>query len=404
VLALTGNDDVNRMIGKVAREKQVKNITALVHDPKNLERFESLKIWTVLLTSLVARVIYRHLTNPRFNVTTLGKGEAELLEMEVDSNYQKSDMQWLDTDNQDWRVVGVLRENSLCYWEKGMPLFAGDRILILGKSDLVKSFSHMMGQEKTDFPLTYGSQMILGLPDDETFDRSDLLREAVYILQHTKARQSRILCQDDACSIQDEMKVWSESLDIQFRKIDSKMDQTLVTESKTTDYGIVVIPPFKPSFFQALRKPVLVDLAHLLSCPLLVARNTVPYEQILIPFSLTQTAQTALRIGIDLSRQVNGKVTAVIVVEPEFLHGGESEKEKWIESVLRKIRKIARTSEVSVEEVIRYGNPVKEILSIADQYHLMVVGSTNREKDLFTPNVGELLVQDAPCSVLVVTQ
>jgi nucleotide-binding universal stress UspA family protein len=94
----------------------------------------------------------------------------------------------------------------------------------------------------------------------------------------------------------------------------------------------------------------------------------------------------------------------VIVEEPEYLHGENTADDPWQERMLRRLRKIAHIHKVKIDEYLRKGNPVREILAIADQFNLIVIGSESREKELFSPNVGDLIVRKASCSVLIVTK
>ena len=47
---------------------------------------------------------------------------------------------------------------------------------------------------------------------------------------------------------------------------------------------------------------------------------------------------------------------------------------------------------------------MKEIVKVAEDFDLMIIGSTTRDKGLFSPHVGEHMAQDVPCSVLIVAK
>jgi nucleotide-binding universal stress UspA family protein len=90
------------------------------------------------------------------------------------------------------------------------------------------------------------------------------------------------------------------------------------------------------------------------------------------------------------------------VEEPEFIRGVE--EEEWAEAVLKRVRELAHIYKFEFEVIIKKGNPVKEVVALAQDFNLMVMGSTTREKGLFSPHVGERMAQDVACSVLIIAK
>jgi nucleotide-binding universal stress UspA family protein len=210
------------------------------------------------------------------------------------------------------------------------------------------------------------------------------------------------LCEKDVCSLESEMKSLSESLNIRFFEIGGNIEKGLEDLSQKNDYGLVVTPPIKPSFFRSMTRPVLIDLALRLTCPLLVARNSAPYERIVVPFNGGDSTESALHIGMDLSRQMNIPLVAIVVEEPDFLHGDQTEDSNWKDQMLERIRDLAHEHKAKVSEIVKNGNPVREIISVCESNDMMIVGCDNTNKDLFTLNVAEHLVKKAACSVMLV--
>ena len=127
----------------------------------------------------------------------------------------------------------------------------------------------------------------------------------------------------------------------------------------------------------------------------------MPYKRILVPFNGTAQSELALESAMDLAKQIQSKVTVALVREPDFLHS--SEEKDWVQKNLERAWELAHIHKTKLEEIVREGNPVKELMDLARDYELMVVGSRQKEKKFFTPHVGELLVRNAPCSVLIIT-
>ena len=89
-----------------------------------------------------------------------------------------------------------------------------------------------------------------------------------------------------------------------------------------------------------------------------------------------------------------------VVEEPDFIHG--EDREGVVRDLFRRVRELSHIHKVKVGEIRREGNPVRELTRLAENYNLMVIGSTRKEKELLTPHVGELLTEKSACSVLVV--
>jgi nucleotide-binding universal stress UspA family protein len=135
----------------------------------------------------------------------------------------------------------------------------------------------------------------------------------------------------------------------------------------------------------------------------LISRGGNPYEKILVPFDGTGKAERALEVAIDLSQQLSTNLAVVVVEEPDFLHGETAENGQRLSEIWSRVRELARVHKIGIEERTMAGNPVREISQAASEFGLIVISSTSEEKDLLSPHLGESLAQEAPCSVLIVT-
>ena len=403
VLALTDDDRINLAVASHAVEKQVKNVMSLVHHSERISEFTALGVWTVPQTSLIARMIYRHLQDPRMNVLPVGHGQAELLEIEVSPSFMAAGKSLGDFQKSDRRIVGLLRDGHLLFPTPHTRLMVKDRLLILGKPDLLTDVSSELECTRPSFPLMYGQEMVLAIPLMEDLDGRQLLNEGIYLAHNTKTHRVFVLCEEGACRFKEDVSRWSESLDIELLESREKATEQIHDVCGRENVGVVVLPPIRGSFFKSLKKPTLVSLAHSLPCPLLISRGSNPYEAILVPFDGTGKAERALEVAIDLSQQLGASLAVVVVEEPDFLHGetadnGQRLSEKW-----GRVRELAHIHKIGIEERTMAGNPVREISQVAGEFGLIVISSTSKEKDLLSPHLGESLIQEVPCSVLIVT-
>ncbi len=404
VLAMTNDDSVNLAIARFARGADVNNILAVVRDPEMLPEFHKLDVWTISMATDMARKIYQFLKDPRIRIVNLGEGEGELLELSVGNRDLARLRDIASQHDPRWRVAGVLRENKLLFPDKVAAIKEGDRLLILGKAELYSMFSNRLAANQPDFPRTYGQQMILGIGDEASLDVTELLNEAFYLAQGTHIERIKTVYEKKtAADTRKTLSRWSESLQIEVLEGEGDLKERAVSAAQQNDAGVVVVPYMGKSLLQSFFRNDFLEMARKLPCPLLLAKLTDPYERLLVPFNGSLTGQRALEIAMDLSRQLNATVSVVIVVEPSYLHGEPSSTLQWKRDMLKQVRQLSHVHKIKVEEIVRQGNPVKEILAVAADYQLLVVGGDEGEAGLFSINVAAMLIDKAPCSVLLVS-
>lgn len=402
VLALTDNDRVNLATVTFARENGVKNILSLVRDAQAATRFQSLQIHTVLFDDLISRRIYHYLQNPRINVRSLGSGEVEVIEAVVGPGFPVSGRTLAPHHDRLWRIVGYLRNGYLLYPDTETIYLEGDRLIFLSKPGLFDEVSQMIEDHTPHFPMGYGKDLVIGLPRLDEAHQAALIKESIHVARFTKIQSLQVLYEGKNPDIQDQLAPLTRDVDVQFHQEDEKLSRQVRQVCSEQSIGLVIVPPVESSFFKSLKTAAHIDLAHSLPCPLLVAKQTIPYESILVPFSGSEKTIIALEIAMDIALQMGAEITVVVVEQPEFLHTNTGKTEDPVEKLFEHVREIAHVYKIKVREVIRRGNPVQEITDLAKDFNLMVIGSTNRNTDLFSPNVGELLVKKSKCSVLII--
>ncbi len=406
VLALTNNDRVNLAIVKSCKDHEIPHVLTLIYDPELRPKARELGARSILVTSAVARKIYHYLQDPRVNITSIGQGAGELLEMEISANFDVSQARMEHFSDRDWRIIGLLRDNEVLFPDADLRFREKDRLLILGKPDLFGSVCTVMECSAYHFPMTYGQELVLAVPLKHQEAAVKLINESFYVGQNTKILKMTVLCEKGACAaIQEKAEKWSESLDMDVQVVETGLNARLRKTCAEKNAGLAVLPPLERSFFKSLTKSALIELGASLECPVLISRFTHPYDKILVPFDGSRITLQGLEIAIDMAKQIGGEVSVVVVEEPDFLHGdAEEEDEHWMDKTLKKVRELGHAHKIAVKEIIRQGNPVQEITGICPDYNLMVIGTTNQARGIFTPNVGEILIQKAACSALLVTQ
>ncbi len=400
VIAMTDSDPVNLAACRFAKEADVRNIMARVTDPENTARFEALGVRTLMLTGLVARNVYQYLQDPRIRVTTIGQGEGELLEVEVAANLTLMGKRASEFRRLKWQVAAVIRRGRLVFPDDDFVLQEGDRALILGETDLFDEVCDTIQCAEPHFPRTYGSSLILAVPDRFQDRAASMLKEAVHLAHNTKILQIVALCGPQVGQMEEEKERTGQQFEIRTEVVDQDIDARVGEVAEAENAGVVLMPPPSAGAIASFTPPSTVARAHGLPCPLLVLRGTHPYEKIVACFDGSPMAELALETALDLTRQLEAELTVAVVQEPAFLRGSGN----WGESIMERAREMAHIDKVKIKEAVLTGNPVREVTRLAEGANLLVIGGGRKDKEAFVPHVGELLVRRSPCSVLVLVK
>jgi trk system potassium uptake protein TrkA len=400
VVAITNRDDVNLEVCRLAKERRIKNIAALVNDSFNLKEFEKLGVRTICWSYMAAREIELYLESPRLFLTTTGKGKGEIMEIKVSHYAPVINKKIREFRAANWLIATIYREGELIIPHADTVIQPNDRITVVGHTDLYPAIAHLFKYEEPSFPLAYGQNILAAIEDPDSFKK--ILPEAFYLVKNTKA-QKVILLVPKAIeeSILKETQELGEPFELEIRQFQEKLKEVLILTSHKESIGCVLVPPSSPGILsRVLGQIIPISLAHKLASPLLVLRGTYPYNRVLVPYNATQRSALALKIAIDIAKQVDADISVIAVSEPTVIRGEESRD--WAEKALDHAREIAQIHKFPIKEIQLEGNPVKEVTKLAKDCDLLVLGSTTQDVPFLKPHIGELLIEKSPCSAMVV--
>ncbi len=396
-LALTDSDKVNLAAVQFARERGVRHILSVLYDLELEEEFQKLDVHLLLPGNMVGSTLYHYLQDPRIQVFPVSRGMGEVVEVEVTRDNWIAGMSVRVLEDPEWRLGGLFRAGEWMPLALDPVLEEGDRLILLGKRNFFRSVCSILACANMPFPTAWGRGILMILNGG---DAAEVLKEGMYLVRNTRVGHIAILY--DPARTPDPMALLESRQvrhDVHLHAISGRLADEIQDVCRQDHIGLVVMRPLARSFLKSLSRPETIALAHGLTCPLLVSRSTPPYERILVPFNGTAMAELALETAVGLAEQTGALVDAAVVQEPDFIHG--ESRESWRNGTFRKVRDISHIHKVKIGEIECHGNPVKEITALADAYQLMVVGSSTPQKELLAPHVGELLVERAPCSVLI---
>lgn len=400
VLALTDNDKVNLAVARYARDKGIKHIFSVVRESEFIEKYQGLDVYTLFPADMVAGAMYHYLQDPRIVVFPVSQGQGELVEVLVTRDNWIAGISIGYLEHPDWRVVGIFRDGVMLPLKDEITVQMGDRILLLGKRNFFRSVCSLLACAHMPFPTAWGRNLLVVLTDKNPEKSRPVLDECMHLVPHTSIGHLSVLRHIEIPDPSEYLAEWTGRYEIRMHTSEKNPIHQLPSLCREENIALVILRPLETSFLKSLTRPEMTALAHSLPCPMLVARNSAPYHSILVPFNGSSKSVLALETAIDMAEQFEATVEAVVVQEPDFIH--EEDSVGPPDAIFKRVREISHIRKMEIGEILRQGNPVKEITALTEEHDLMIIGSTNQEKELLSPHVGELLIERAACSVLVI--
>lgn len=136
------------------------------------------------------------------------------------------------------------------------------------------------------------------------------------------------------------------------------------------------------------------------------------YTKILVPVDGSKFAEKALLHACELAKNYHSKVTLIYVVDKSHSISFLDKKEyllmlrKFGDKVIKKSLSLSVENGIDAKHVIKEGNIANEIIKFAkkDNTNLIIMGSRGLGKTfrLFLGSVSNKLVNNSPCSVLII--
>lgn len=138
----------------------------------------------------------------------------------------------------------------------------------------------------------------------------------------------------------------------------------------------------------------------------------VMYGKVLVANDGSAGGYSALRAGIDIAEKYNAELHMITIEEAQVwgMSGDIApvilieETRKYLEEVQERSKLIAQMKGINLTAYLPVGEPVNQITDFAKNFDLLVIGFTPHSSfyKCFVGSVSSDLVEDVPCSVLVV--
>jgi len=409
IVAAAGNDDVNLEVCRLGLDAGLVRVVALAVDPERIPEYRDIGVPAFSPDSLAARRLEIQLEPRRVSSTAFADGRAEALEVRITKDSPVRGIPLSDLASERWLVAAVVRDETFIVPHGSTVLQTDDLVTVVGASHdysrLVRAFT--AGEAR--FPLDFGKGVLVAL--DSVEDADAILGEALALTRSSAAAEIVVVHRDPA-SLRDEaqreeidvllerVEGYVDGADVRFRAVpglpSKRLDDVLATES----VGVVVVDTPGGDSIGRLRSVRLLRRTARWDLPVLFARGSHPYREVVTPARETAPGIAASRAAIDIAGTGGGSVTAVAVVSPAFLTGRDS-REAAVRA-LAAVREEASTLDVNVRRLLRQGNPVRLIAESLETADLVVLGRPQTRATIFTPGiVGHILDRSAVSMLLV---
>jgi len=408
VVAASGDDATNLEVCRIALAAGVRRVAGVPADAARMPEYRSLGVPAFSPDTLTARGLETVLEPRRISSTTFADGKAEAIEFRLGEDSPLRGMTLRDLHSESYLVAAILRGEQFIVPHGDTSLQGGDLVTVVGSaadfSRIVATFTSGTAR----FPLDFGKGVLaVVIPGN---DIRQLIGEAVDLTRNSPAESLVVLYQEPAggdtsgsgASSQDveEIRALTRGLDAQLRPVSGDPRRHVGAMIATENIGVVVLATPPPAAFGAVRAARSLRRSQAWQRPVMFARGTHPYREVIAPARDTPSGLAAARAAIDLAADGRASLTGVAVVPPAFVVG--SDEREHAMRALGRMREEAAVLDVTVRREVQRGNPVRLITAAANAGHLLVVGMPHRRPTLLTLGIVPHLLARVEVSVLVV--
>lgn len=404
LVAATDDDESNLEVCRLGKEARVRRLVAVAADPARLSAYREMEVPAFSAPDLAARQMELHLEPRRGVSTTFAEGKVEAMEFRVATNSPMRGRSVRELGSSPV-VATVLRGGELLVadGQQDLHLEAGDLVTVMGPAtelpEIVRSFTAAAAR----FPLDHGKRIAVALEGDD--DLGSSFREAVVLTRNSRATSLLALHpavdpdeEDEASLIRnlvEEAEARAEEVQLELRGVEEAPEQAVLRLPESESIGVVVLRR-RSGAFRRLQRPV--ALARRLATPILFSRGKRAHRRILVAARRTPAGRAAAQAAVDLAEIGKADLTAMAVVDPQFMAGPAAEEESSL--AIDQVKELGAVHGVEVRDRIEHGNPVRAFLEASERADLVVLGLAGRR--LGRPTLASRLAHESVASVMVV--
>jgi Trk K+ transport system NAD-binding subunit/nucleotide-binding universal stress UspA family protein len=399
LVAVTGKDEVNIEACRIAVDvSDPPRMIGVVRRPEHRDEMKATGAEVVVRPDALAGLIKNRIERAHQVASGVGLGQGEIVEIPVLRSSPAVDTRVQDLRARRWVVAAIYRDERYVVPHGHVVIREGDRLLLTGEPESLPYIADYLRAGIARFPLQYGGRTVVvsrgrGRMPESFWD------EVKYLAERTRSREVRVLHEES--DRPPELALGRTKLETQMVDDTDDLAALVRREVHRLDVGCLVIPKEPVGFWSrvGLTRPAFADVLDLLACPLLLAAGSSSYRRILLPVLEPDPSILAAELAIDLARQMDIGITAVVLTPPSFVVGQDAVDRQ--REALRTVMEIGSLYHMKLDPIVREGNPPKELARIAAEGDLVVVAvRAGRRASLFNPNAALQILYRARSSVL----
>lgn len=411
LVAATGDDRRNLEVCRLARELSFAPVVGIVIDPAQAPAYEALGARAVVRAQILGTVVEQALRYDGLVIaSTVGQGRGEIIEFVVLPSSPAIGVPLSQLHASGWRIAAIYRGTDLVIPTGETAIQAEDRVLVIGDPSILSHVAEQLRVGMPQFPLSHGKGIVLYSPqadrktdgvaqEAEMLTRRTRAQGLVRLRLHAKAERSVIESSGSETSTQSPRP---HSKTLETLALDGTSFTQHVAQFRQLRPGLVVTEKRRRGLVNRLlgRAGFAATLCNTLPCPVLFASGRTDYTRVVLPLLPGITDLTLADAAIDLARMFELPLCTVRVLLPEFLEA----RDKNSDLVASEIARRSRLYRLRSEEITLEGNPVSELLRLAQPSDLLVLARRRSSRDSFTSADVALRLLATSSSCLIYTQ
>ena len=406
LVAATSDDDVNLEAIRLALEAHLFRIVGVAADPERIEEYRSLGVPVHAPHGLAARNIELSIEPRRVASSVFAGGRAEAIEIELSPDASVVGRRLADLSSSTWIVAAVLRNNEIVIPHGNTVLQPRDRITVVGAASDYSGIVSTFTTGLNSFPLQFGHKVAVGVESQS--DITGAVAEAASLVRNSQADTLTLVyslaANEEEGKGQELVESAAESVtgvEVELRPVEGRIREGLQEVAKEESIGVIVVSAPDPSErFPKFKVAQLLN-AYIGRVPVLLARSTLPYTEVVVPARRTPSGERAARVSIDLAHAHDIPLYGIAAVAPNFVATRVDTVEAARSSIAWLLEEGAIRG-VAVDRHVKQGNPVRIITGAVTSSTLLVIGSPQSPMRLLRPGIAGLVASRSSSSVMLV--
>ncbi len=429
LIGIENDEIVNEVIHILQDRMMIRNIISQTTNITFAENLKKKGVTVAYAPNVIVNFMINQMSIGQNIATYVGKGEGEIMQIQLTKNSPLIGLPLSKIPLRKWIVGGIYRPkrnkniNSLSYIgrlqvSKDDKLIiprgstipqVGDKLLLIGEPNILKSTIQYLQAGTPSFPKRYGEAVISLFLNNEI----DISAHRQYMWLTKNIESSEIYYfynskMGEKMSRRNHSLIHNSGAEKQLKKSHhirlNKISQLISDIAQKKRIGLIIYRTPKNIIINWIHRsflmPNLIKSVRDYDTPLWIIKRNRSIRSITFFVSTNEDSLRAAELAIDAAIRLKLNIKAIQVNPPPIITGKKQLDKS--EEIMQSIREVAALHGVTMQEIIREGNPVKETLRSVTPDELLVLSLPKKGDERFLiPNSQSLLCKKFLGSLLV---